>query len=345
MRQWLNELRDRDEVESLEFVVDSPWSVPWNAVYDCEPDKAAFLEADGKEWEPFWGIRYRLAASRGGGSPLPRTSVLEGPRVLLVGDAGDPELGEIVAELRQFAAENGLTFVDCLEDLKRELAHERPDLLYWTSHAEPAALVLDNDEISANQLLHLLSKPGVLSGLAFLNCCGTAVENDTGSFFDTLRNVGFSGLIGTEQITPSTSASQMGLRFLRAFLLDGEPAAETLRRLRRQAAPLGLVYGTFCPPLLRVQREGAVDMAATPSDAALPGLSTDEPAQPDSAHPTVAMVALVTEEINRLLLALPEQYRPVALNKLECQSVSEIAHNCGITPQEAEQKLQIIKNR
>ena len=55
VRQWLTQLRDRDEVESLELVVDSPWSVPWNAVYEQQPDKAAFLEgpADGAQWEPF----------------------------------------------------------------------------------------------------------------------------------------------------------------------------------------------------------------------------------------------------------------------------------------------------
>ena len=267
---WLTELRDRDEVESLELVVDSPWSVPWNAVYDQEPDKAAFLseQANGRQWEPFWGIRYGLAASRGGGSPLRRTAILDSPRVLLVGDGSDPELQDVVADLCAFAAEHELTFVDCMADLERELQKDRPDLLYWLSHAEPAALVLGGEEISASQLLRLLRKPGPLSGLAFLNCCGTAVERETGSFLDTLRSVGFSGLIGTEQITYSTSAARLGLDFLHAFLLAGEPASEALRRLRGEAAPLGLVYGTYCPPLLRVERASAGDdKAAVPAEA------------------------------------------------------------------------------
>ena len=182
------------------MVVDSPWSVPWNAIYEQQPDEDAFLQgpADGPQWEPFWGLRYRLAASRGGGSPLRRTAVLDAPRVLLVCDAGDPQLQDVVGDLRAFAAEHDATFVDCREDLERELGEQRPDLLYWLSHAEPAALVLGGEEINAGHLLQLLRKPGMLSGLAFLNCCGTAVESDTGSFLDTLRNVGFSGLIGTE---------------------------------------------------------------------------------------------------------------------------------------------------
>lgn len=39
MRNWLEELAQLREVNTLEIVVESPWSLPWNIIYDEEPDK------------------------------------------------------------------------------------------------------------------------------------------------------------------------------------------------------------------------------------------------------------------------------------------------------------------
>ncbi|HKI35626.1 MAG TPA: hypothetical protein VKA46_27465 [Gemmataceae bacterium] len=65
VRKWLEHLRDRGEVESLELVLDGDAGVPWNVVYDREPDEKAFLTGgDAERWRPFWGILYNLAVSR-----------------------------------------------------------------------------------------------------------------------------------------------------------------------------------------------------------------------------------------------------------------------------------------
>src|SRR5262245_17426125 len=44
VHDWLGRLRDNGHVRSLEVVMDQPWSIPWNTVYDEKPDQAAFLE-------------------------------------------------------------------------------------------------------------------------------------------------------------------------------------------------------------------------------------------------------------------------------------------------------------
>ena len=80
---------------------------------------------------------------------------------------------------------------------------------------------------------------------------------------------------------------------MQAFLLDGEPAGETLRRLRRDAAPLGLVYGTYCPPLLRVQ-QGSNDDAAAAEDQ--PSVETEQSTAPDVPLGRAAVASLPLPE-------------------------------------------------
>src|SRR5262245_50479161 len=87
--RWLAEMRDHEAVESLEFVMDGLEPVPWNVIYEREPDEAAFL-AGGQgpgHWEPFWGIRYNLAGGRRV-EPLRRLPWLKSPglRLLMIVD-------------------------------------------------------------------------------------------------------------------------------------------------------------------------------------------------------------------------------------------------------------------
>src|SRR3954468_2424576 len=65
VRQWLEDLARRNRVDSLEVVCDGePWFAPWNLVYDEDPDDGRFDDPDAglAPFEPFWGIRYNLAA-------------------------------------------------------------------------------------------------------------------------------------------------------------------------------------------------------------------------------------------------------------------------------------------
>jgi hypothetical protein len=51
VQEWLEELRDQGQVESLELVLDGPRFVAWNVLYDREPDEACFLRGeDAGHW-------------------------------------------------------------------------------------------------------------------------------------------------------------------------------------------------------------------------------------------------------------------------------------------------------
>jgi formylglycine-generating enzyme required for sulfatase activity len=258
VRTWLEELSNQREVDTLEIVVESPWSLPWNIVYDRPPDKAAFLANDDTpdRWKPFWGLRYNLAGGRRV-DPLRRMPLLKEPKVLLVIDS-EIESGlpaEQQQRLVEFASQHSIQIAHTKEELQTAIAAARPDVLYWLSHASPEALVLAGEEISPRHLRKLLRQDDDenFGGLAFLNACQTAEGNVGGSFFEALHNVGFAGMIGTEHQTVDTFAHPLGLDFLEAFLDRGEPVGAALRELRARV-PLGLLYGTYCPPDIRVDQ-------------------------------------------------------------------------------------------
>ena len=259
-RNWLESLRATKDVDTLEIVVECPWAMPWNIVYDQPPDKEAFLsENQGtSHWKPFWGVRYNLTGGRKV-SPLRRLPFLTKPDVLLVVDRAirDGLPADQQRRLAQFIESHDLKVVTTKDELEAAVKSGRPDLVYWLSHATPSALVLDDEKITPRRLRRLFRKYGAddaykLGGLAFLNACQTAEMGGAGSFFDALHSVGFSGMIGTEHQTVDTFANPLGLDFLEEFLYQKQPIGRVMRNLRARV-PLGLLYGTYCPPNIRVK--------------------------------------------------------------------------------------------
>jgi len=61
------------------------------------------------------------------------------------------------------------------------------------------------------------------------------------------------------------------------------------------------------------------------------------------SDPTPAVMVMVADEIERLLEIIPEKYRPIALMKLECLTVSEMAKNCDVHVSTVERRLRIIR--
>ena len=92
----------------------------------------------------------------------------------------------------------------------------------------------------------------VFGGIAFLNACGTATGRQSESFLDALHPLGLSGYVVTEQSTVDTFAAPLGREFLSAFAVRGEPLGQVMRQLRGRV-PLGLIYGSYCPPVLHVR--------------------------------------------------------------------------------------------
>lgn len=259
VKNWLEQLSVDSGVDTLEIVLDGGWPLPWNVIYDTDPDRDAFLQNndEGAHWKPFWGIRFDLTGGRKV-SPLRRLPVLKDPSLLMVVDPkirdGLPE--EQRMRLERFVAEHEVSVVHNKSELRRATGSERPDLLYWLSHATPSALVLDDEEISPRELRRILRRASSddygLGGLAFLNACQTAESGEGGSFFDAFHSLGFSGMVGTEHQTIDTFANPLGLDFLDAFVFTGRPLGEVMRDLRARV-PLGLLYGTYCPPNIHIR--------------------------------------------------------------------------------------------
>ena len=261
VRAWLADMRERGAIESLEVVMVGPVSpVPWNVLYEAPPSEEVFLAEPGDpaRWEPFWGVRYNLACGRPV-EPLRRVWMRK-PRLLMVIDP--MTRGLLPADQQQalavFLDARGLKAVESRPALVEALKGGRPEILYWLSHAEPKALYLADEPVTPDDLYDLLrgGGSGPVGGLAFLNACRTAESAETGSFLEALGEVGLSGVIATEHQTVDTFAVPFGLEFLGRFL-DGEPLGAVLQGLRSRGVPLGLLYGAYCPPGLRVVKEGA----------------------------------------------------------------------------------------
>jgi hypothetical protein len=133
-RNWLEDLRGRGQIESLEIVINGKRAVPWNVVYDEEPGaESAFAVNDSAgAWGAFWGLRYNLSGGRRV-DPRRRDPLPANPRVLLV---VDPKVrGELPPEQRQrllsFAQQRGLLpLIESSDQLRAALRQQRPDVMY-----------------------------------------------------------------------------------------------------------------------------------------------------------------------------------------------------------------------
>ena len=284
VRRWLREVTDTDGVQSLEVVSEGqPWFAPWNIVYDANPDEDLFLTADPQAdggvdlpaaaLRPFWGLRYNLC----GGlpvEPLRRRRLPSPPDVLLVIDpvVRDDLALHIDAGVSQqarlldfvAACERSKARVATSRDQLRKALKKRPHLIYWLGHADPTHLALGDDKVSLADLGNFLRDSGddglaTSGGLVFLNACQTAKSPDKGlgSFLKAFHDADFSGIIATEERTLDNVACPFGLEVMRAFLDERKPIGEVLQRLRSRYAPLGLLYGTYCPPDLQIRTDAA----------------------------------------------------------------------------------------
>jgi hypothetical protein len=294
VRAWLEGLSD---VESLEVLLaekdatrtrSTPRAVPWNVLYDKPPDPNLFL-APGKHptlWEPFWGVRYNLAVGRKV-DPRRRMSF---DRKLHVVFVVDPQVlpADEWSKLQAFAERQAYPILRSRAELESYRNEQPVDLLYWLCHADPSALRLGNPNdkdskidvidlyIICQRLFHRQSR-----GLVVLNACLTAEEGREGSFMEALHDAGLSGMVATEERTVNIFANRFGLDFLKAFLVDGEaigPALQKLRASGHPLDPLGLLYGTYCPPHIRVRRPTPAPPSASVSlPIAPPNAPSPEP--------------------------------------------------------------------
>lgn len=80
-------------------------------------------------------------------------------------------------------------------------------------------------------------------------------------------------------------------------------------------------------------------------ESALLNANTPERPMQDvlASDPTPEMLVIVTDQIDHMLAVLPEKYHQVALLKMECLTVPEIAKATGLHTRTVERRLKIIR--
>jgi hypothetical protein len=262
---WLNDLRSKNSVESLEIVSDLPGTTPWNVVCEQAPDEGALAAGQPAAFQPFWGVRYPLTNGRRVNA-WRQVPFLESPIVLL---AADPNLLQQLPEeqrnrLTNFARDKQLPLIDTKRALAEAVQDQPPDFLYVFCRAHPHGFMLGSDVVSLSEFRSLV-RGGETEPLVFLNVAG--MGRDSSSYMGQLLAIGLDGAIATEQPAPAAEANALGLELLADFVYGGKPLGAALQTLRARSGLAGLLLSSSCPAHLRiVWEEPAGGSASDESD-------------------------------------------------------------------------------
>jgi hypothetical protein len=262
-----DELAGRSGSDRITFHNEDLIHVPWGLVYD---GSANVLPTDGPvrdvgSYVDFWCLKHWVTTTyirvepRGLSTPsavhafrlLPvlNKSVFE--RVLM--HLSEPEL-RVLKALKGFQQP-----IYSSDNFFDDWAKHGEDvgLLYFYCHADGTRLSLGSDDLIpverlGEELARKARGPARPVCLVFLNGCATAVGADAGGFLEATGGRGLCGFIGTETRVPDLFAKRFALAFFHQFFIKGKPIYEALDTLRRKHWPLGLLYGVYCYPLLRV---------------------------------------------------------------------------------------------
>jgi hypothetical protein len=263
-RSWLEHRAGPDRIG---FRVEDRIHVPWGLIYDGNVEALSPVGPgdDPDPYEDFWCLKHWVATTyfrvepRGLDVPLPAESfrmlsilnqnVFDRVRTRLRA----PELA-VLASLEGFRDpiyRSGDFFT-----LWQKLATD-VGILYFYCHADGTRLALGaTDLITVERLREELAVKGAAANkpacIVFLNGCATAVGAAAGGFLEATGGRGFCGFIGTETRVPDVFAKRFALAFFQEFFRGGSPLFEVMDRLRHRHWPLGLLYGMYCYPLLRV---------------------------------------------------------------------------------------------
>ncbi|MBI1325729.1 hypothetical protein GC170_21415, partial [bacterium] len=272
-------------------------TIPWNLLFDDKLIKPAELLArlnSGAvdDWGFFWGAKFDLSCGKNV-NPFKADSPIDLETVTLVVMMDETILANLHQDTNtKVEFEDLLQRIDALRDpdspagkivhLMHDMAslesfieerNQTPDVLYWLSHAKPDSLFLEfldgreGEEVTVDRLASTFAAAENPKRLvAFLNGCQTAEASIKGSFLNAFRKFDFcDGLIATERETLDVFAHRFGMEFLESFFIRQLPLGRILHNLRRSSLPLGLLYGTYCPPNIRIVRKS--DMKAVKRSA------------------------------------------------------------------------------
>ena len=99
-----------------------------------------------------------------------------------------------------------------------------------------------------------------------------------------------------------------------------------------------LLSSMTCRKVIDFIRRNAVRPTIGESDLEPNGIQSLE-----SDAPTPVMVTIVADQIEHLFRTLPVKYHAIALKKIECLTVPEIARECSVHVSTVERRLRIIR--
>ena len=249
IEHWLNDLRDRNEIVSLDMLGDIPGATPWNIVYDQAPPSDMLQAGDPAALRAFWGRRYVLAAGKRV-NPLRVACVLDSPNILL---AADPVLLGTLPDseknrLGDWAVSHGLDVLDSVTGLRDKILSQAPDILYLFGTMRQASLWLGGENITMAQLREYLTaaKEGNPDPIVLLQACGDAGQCDAWECFVAQTVNTLSGIVMPEVPISAALANTLGVEALTHFL-DNQGIGQALQVTRAGHDLEGLAYSGFCP--------------------------------------------------------------------------------------------------
>lgn len=272
IKAWLDRERANQQHKDLQFqitfVLETLLHIPWGLIYDGFIDD--FTRTADKDFtehkENFWSLRFLVSCVYRRIQPQ-FLNHNDGKDVLLVinkpvFDNAVPQLvlpqDEVLRWLGDTFGSPLTSSDDFFERWKTSGATCR--LLFFYCHGSHESLELHTeDRITLTDFQLRTSLPDAApqsTCLVFLNGCSTAAGSDKGTFLTVTSEGLFCGFVGTETKVPDIFALRFGLAFLYYFLHEGWPILKTMDHLRRRHWPLGLVYSSFCSPLLHFVPNG-----------------------------------------------------------------------------------------
>jgi WD40 repeat protein len=238
---WWTSLRKSNSIRSVEIASDSPGAVPWNVVYEGDPQRARV--------EDFWGIALPLTVGRRV-HPLRIFPFLEQPSVLAAG----------LNEMQKSGDSAGSA-----DDLLRRVRAQVPDVLVLSGRASQGRLAGGSLGLIELRDAVAAAQAGSPHPLLVLVPDAEQPADAWQALVDDAR------LLFASVIAPQTPAGgSFADVFLSGLLSDKLPVGDAMRQARQRAGAEGLAWDASCPPYLQVLREGEEPPAALPQPKLVP---------------------------------------------------------------------------
>ncbi len=259
IQEWLQGLRERGELDHLEIVGDTTGLVPWQAVFETEPDEATFGgdKAQASCVEGFWGSRYRLAVANRVNAFRAEPVVAPFDAVLVVDPYAKQDLASDQRErLESFAENPNVNLVESVDELKEPFGETAPDVVYLLCRADKDKLFLGEAELSLADFRTLLMSAVDADVpwnqvLVFVAATTDPMGDDWNHFRRQWLNLRLGGLALPDQVASLPSMHSLLFDVFAKLCEEPLSVAEIAQQLREASPVEGLLCSVLCPPTVK----------------------------------------------------------------------------------------------